>query len=124
APGGTALSLSEDDLLRAEPQPQVVEAESGLVTATGTWTAHASPAASGGAYLYSSGGPEDTLTLRFTGSAVTVRYVSHPALGAFELRLDGALRQPVDSQGTQAFDRRVTITGLDAGTHQLQLVPL
>ena len=49
----------------------VVESDDPRVQVSGSWTAHDTPLASGGRYLYSSGSPDDTLTLNFTGLAWT-----------------------------------------------------
>jgi hypothetical protein len=57
------------------PALLLIESDDPQVQASGQWTAHDTPYASGGRYLYSSGQLEDALSLGFTGSKLAVVYV-------------------------------------------------
>jgi hypothetical protein len=77
----------------------------------------------GGRYLYSSGSPDDDLTLVFAGTRLDVIYVQHPALGLFVVEVDGLPLQAVDSAAAEsAFGVRVSFT-LPDGTHTVRVYP-
>jgi hypothetical protein len=104
---------------------QVVESDDASVLQTGAWTAHDTDVASGGRYIFSSGSPDDTLSLLFVGTRADVVYVGHPALGTFEIEIDGVPMQEVNSQTPDSqFGLRASVTGLSAGQHTLRVYPL
>ena len=104
---------------------QVIEAESEALQRTGTWTAQATNRASAGYYIYSSGSPNDVLTLTFEGTQVAVIYVQHPALGVFAVEVDGVLVQTVNSVAAESvFDARTAIAGLGPSVHTLRVYPV
>jgi len=103
---------------------QVVEAEDPVVVLrAGEWTVHNTPDASGGAYIYSSGGLDDALSLRFSGTRLEVVFVKHPALGSFAIEVDGVLLQVVDSAAPDsAFGLRAAVEVAE-GEHVLRIYP-
>ena len=104
---------------------QIIEAENEAVQRTGSWTAQATNRASAGYYIYSSGSPNDALTLTFAGTQVAVIYVQHPALGVFAVEVDGVLMQTVSSVAAESvFGARAAIAGLGASVHTLRVYPL
>jgi hypothetical protein len=120
APLPPAVPSSTATLAPTGPPPSLllVEAEDGRVQQTGAWTVYASPAASGGAYVFSSGSPDDALTLTFNGPRLDVIYVGHPALGALGIEVDGVL---LDTRNTataeSTFGLVASLTGLGEGVH-------
>ncbi|HEX3051125.1 MAG TPA: hypothetical protein VHP83_10760 [Aggregatilineaceae bacterium] len=103
------------------PSRSLIEAES--AAQTGTWTAYASEAASGGQYIYSSGTAGDALSLSFEGTGVDVVYVQHPALGTFAIEVDGVVQQTlVSTAESTIFGAQATVSGLSAGAHTLRVV--
>jgi hypothetical protein len=104
---------------------QIVESDDASVLQTGAWTAHDSEAASGGRYIFSSGGLDDTLTVPFEGTRADVIYTVHPALGTFGIEVDGVLVAQVDSAAPNTqFGARATIDWLSAGPHVLRVYPI
>ena len=107
-----------------DPSLLVIELDDAPVQQAGTWTAHDTALASGGRYLYSSGGPDDSLTLAFNGTRLDVVYVKHPSLGTFVVEVDGTPLQAVDSIAADSeFGARVSFS-LPAGSHTVHLYPL
>jgi hypothetical protein len=107
------------------PALQLVEADSASVLQSGVWTAHDTAEASGGRYVYSSGGLEDVLSLGFYGTQVEVIYVQHPALGTFAVEVDGVVLQTVNSlAGESVFNARANISGLPDTLHTLRVYPV
>jgi hypothetical protein len=107
-----------------EPALITVESDDPGVQRSGNWTGHPTEPASGGGYLYSSGSPNDTLSLSFAGSRVDVIYVMHPALGSFALVLDDVPVQTVSSTAPDTvFGARVSLN-VAAGPHTLHIVPV
>jgi len=103
---------------------ETIESDDARVTQNGAWTLTAGDLASGGVYLFSSGGVDDTLALIFTGPRVDVVYVKHPALGLFSIEIDGAVLYTVDSAGEATFGASVALNGLGDGLHTLRIVPV
>jgi len=102
---------------------QIIESDSLTVQQTGQWIAHDTSAASGGRYLYSSGVPDDALSLVFEGTRVDVVYIQHPALGSFDIEIDGVVLQTVSSVAADSvFGARSIVSGLAAGPHTLRVV--
>ncbi len=106
------------------PSLQIVESEAAGVLRSGSWSTDANALASGGSYLYSSGSAQDVISLTIAGTQLDVIYIQHPALGSFTVVVDGAALAQIDSRGEQAFGQRVSITGLPAGEHVVQIVPV
>ncbi|MBZ0305798.1 MAG: hypothetical protein K8I82_06990, partial [Anaerolineae bacterium] len=107
------------------PAPLWLEAEDAQILQTGLWTFYETEAASSGGYLYSSGGPDDSLTLHFDGTWAEVIYVEHPDLGSFAIEMDGELAQSIVSTSeTAAFGKIARIENLTAGSHTLRIYPL
>jgi len=103
---------------------QVVEAESASVLPAGSWTAHDTAEASGGRYVFSGGSPADTLTLSFSGATLEVVFVRHPALGSFNVEVDGAALLTVNSAANNSvFGERVAIP-LNPGPHTVRIIPV
>jgi len=106
----------------ALPALVLVEAESSHVQQAGSWTAYASTAASGGAYVFSSGSPADGLTLTFSGPRLDVIYVGHPALGVLGIEVDGVLLETRDTAtADSAFGLMTSLSGLGEGLHTAHL---
>jgi hypothetical protein len=123
-PTATPPVTAEPTVLPPDPSVSTVESDDPVVVQTGTWTAHNTPYASGGRYLYSSGSPEDALTLSFSGTRLDVIYVQHPALGVFVIEIDGVPVQLVDSSAADAeFGARASVL-VSAGEHTLRVYPL
>ncbi len=95
-----------------------VEAEDSRVQQSGAWTAYATGAASGGMYLFSSGSPDDALTLTFSGPRLDVIYVGHPALGALGIAVDSVLLETRNTAtADSAFGLIASLQGLGEGVH-------
>jgi hypothetical protein len=109
----------------APPAPTLtmIEAEGERVFRYGGWTAYDTTDASGGQYVYSSGSPDDTLTLDFTGTRLDVIYVKHPALGAFVVEIDGEVWQAVSCTAADTeFGAQVSFI-LPDGVHTARIYP-
>ncbi len=104
---------------------QIVETDDPSVLQTGEWTAYDTEVASGGRYIFSSGSPNDTLTVLFVGTRADVIYVTHPALGTFGIEVDGVLVRQVNSTTQNArFAARATVDRLSQGQHMLRIYPI
>lgn len=116
---------TETPTATATPIPLRLEAEDSQILQTGLWTFYETEAASGGGYLYSSGSPDDSLTLHFDGSWAEVIYIEHPDLGSFAIEVDGELAQTIVSTAeTASFGKIARIDNLTAGSHTLRIYPL
>ncbi len=108
-----------------DPLTMVIEAEGAGVLPGGLWTRVESLAASGGAYLMSSGEESqepDALTLVFSGARVELIYATGPALGKFTVEVDGLPVQLVDARADQPdFAARLAFS-LEEGPHTLRLI--
>jgi hypothetical protein len=103
---------------------QVIESDDGRVQPVGVWTGHDTAYASGGHYIYSSGSPDDALSLTFSGSRLDVIYIQHPSLGAFVVEVDGSALQAIDSVAADSvFGARVSFS-LSEGEHTVRVYPL
>jgi CSLREA domain-containing protein len=102
----------------------VIESDDAAVKQTGIWTAHDTPYASGGRYLFSSGSPDDALLLTFTGSRVDIVYVKHPALGVVVVEVDGVPLQLVDSIASDSEFGARTTASVSPGQHTLRVYPM
>ena len=101
----------------------MIEAERDGVARTADWLEQETSQASGGAYVVSTA-PGSSLSIYFSGTAVTVEYVSGPAFGAFDIVVDGAVVQTVNSYAEAfVFGQQVSLSGLAAGVHELTILP-
>ena len=98
-----------------------VEAESSIPEQQGNWTQYPSDAASGGAYIYSSGTSDDTLTLHFTGTQINIMYVLHPSLGTMAVEIDGITVETLNLAAAQNFGESLLIDNLSTGGHTLRV---
>ncbi|NLF18993.1 MAG: hypothetical protein GX595_17320, partial [Lentisphaerae bacterium] len=127
--GALQISALADETLPVTPTPVVavayLESDDPAVRRDGAWTLQPSDAASGGAYLYSSGAAGDSLSLGFEGTWLEVVYVQHPAFGRFAVEVDGVAQQTVDGAAPESvFGIRTRVEGLGEGTHVARLVAL
>ena len=77
--------------------------------------------ASGESYLVSTL-PDNSLKLTFIGTSVDIIYIQGPTFGAFNVVIDGATFQSVDTTApTYTFGSHFTIGGLPEGKHELRL---
>ncbi|MCQ3933258.1 MAG: hypothetical protein DPW16_22660, partial [Chloroflexi bacterium] len=105
-----------------EASPQRIESEDALVQQQGTWAVQASAQASGGTYLYSSGSPDDVLTLEFAGTAIEILYVAGPSLGTLAIEVDETvLRTVITTADSTAYQQITRIDYLTDETHTLQI---
>ena len=135
-PGGAPGAVVEEPEVTPTVEPtteptvepvmlETIESDDARVTQSGEWIAHATELASGGAYLFSSGSVDDTLSLSFSGTRLEVVYVQHPALGVFAVEVDGAVLQTVDSVAEDAaFGVSVIVSDLAEGDHVVRIVPV
>ena len=107
----------------AEPALIRIESDDPAITASGTWTTHATGAASGGSYRYSSGSAGDALSLAFEGTRAEVIIVRNPALGVLAVELDGTVLDLIDGAApVDEFGVRIALEGLAAGPHTLRVL--
>ncbi|KAB2854487.1 MAG: hypothetical protein F9K46_16870, partial [Anaerolineae bacterium] len=114
---GLAVSpvFSDDPLQR-------IETDNPLVQVDGNWSSQTAAGASGGSYSFSSGSPDDVLTLAFDGSALTVIYVTGPQLGILALEVDGTvLRTIITTSDTVQYSQAAEFDYLAGGSHVLRL---
>ena len=106
-------------------RPQRIESDDARVQRTGQWSVQATPAASGGRYVYSGASTDDILTLEFEGTSVEVIYLEGQSLGSFTIVVDDvAVRTVIATQSETAFDRSTIVNYMEDGTHTLQIVPI
>lgn len=119
--GGTSGVSGSDSVAPATAYG--VESDAPAVVRSGAWSGTATPVASGGNYLSSSGAITDSLTLQFNGTGVNINYVSGPSLGSFTVLVDNvAIRTVVSWSDTAIFSNWTTISGLQPGAHTVQIV--
>lgn len=102
---------------------RLIEAEDPTLEKTGTWTVAASPHASGGNYIYSSGSAGDVITLEFSGTTVEIVYLYHPNFGSMAIEIDNSVVRTVVVRGDTDFGARQKIDYLSAGAHTLRIYP-
>lgn len=101
---------------------RVVESDDNSVTREGSWTSQNAGSASGGQYLYSSGDPNDALTLRFRGTIIGVMYVSSPQLGMFTIEVDGtSIRTITTTDTSTTFQQSSIIKDLTDDWHSVRV---
>lgn len=116
------ITLTPTETPTLDPSlPQVIDAGDTQVVQQGSWQPIENPQAKGGSYLIS-GTANDSMTLTFQGTAISVIYFQHPAMGSFNLELDGTLLGSVRETGDQVVFRQVPISGLTEGTHTLRFI--
>lgn len=103
------------------PTPQIIESDDPGVTREGTWALQSASGASGGSYLYSSGSPDDILTLEFQGPSIEIVYVSGTALGTLAIEIDGTVLRTVITKDTKTqFGQEAVINYLTDESHTLK----
>ncbi|MBL1138416.1 MAG: S8 family serine peptidase [Chloroflexi bacterium] len=107
---------------RQNSEGRLVESDDVVVERAGNWTAQEAKSASSGSYLYSSGSPDDVLTLTFVGSRVEVLYTTGTNLGTLAVDVDHSVLRTVITadQGTQ-YQERTVVDYLDDGLHTLRV---
>ncbi|MBZ0320238.1 MAG: hypothetical protein K8L91_27750 [Anaerolineae bacterium] len=104
------------------PSPQRIESDDPAVQQQGTWAVQASAQASGGTYLYSSGSPDDVLTLKFTGTAIEIVYVTGPSLGTLAVEIDDTvLRTVITTADSTAYQQTTRLDYLTDEVHTLRV---
>ncbi len=100
----------------------MIESDDSLVGRTGNWTVQSAGGASGGSYLYSSGSPDDVLTLYFEGTYISVGYVQSPALDTLAIEVDNTvLRTVITTSGSTVYGSQSVISYLNSGLHTLRV---
>ena len=103
----------------------LIESDDPQVDQSGTWVSQTSSNASAGAYLYSSGSTDDTLTLAFEGTSIEIIYVKDPNLGDFAIEIDNIIvRTIVTHSDETTFDNRAVVDYLEDGQHTLRVYPV
>ena len=102
--------------------PQLIDSSDPQVSLTGSWQPIENPQANGGSYFISSTA-DDSMGLIFEGTAISIIYFQHPAMGSFNVEIDGVLKGSVRETGDTILFRQVPISGLTPGIHTLRLVP-
>ncbi len=101
---------------------QTIQSDDALVERNGNWTLQNATGASGGSYLYSSGSPDDILTLTFEGSFVEVIYVESSALGVMAIEVDNTvLRTIITTNSETHLGASSVIDYLETRTHTLRI---
>lgn len=104
------------------PSPQRIESDDPVVQQTGAWISQTSGQASGGTYLYSSGSPDDVLTLEFEGTAIEILYVAGPSLGTLAVEVDGTvLRTVITTADSTAYQQSTRLDYLTDEPHTLRV---
>jgi hypothetical protein len=102
--------------------PVRIDASDAQVSLSGAWQSIEYPDANGGSYLIS-GAPDDSMGLIFEGTAISIIYFQHPAMGSFNVELDGVALGSVRETGDVIRFRQVPISGLAPGFHTLRIIP-
>lgn len=106
------------------PTPETIESDFEYVSQAGQWTSQAASSASGGSYLYSGGSVDDTLTLEFEGTRVTVIYVEGPSLGTFAIEIDNTVvRTVITTSSTTNYNVQAVVDYLASDRHTLKVYP-
>lgn len=101
---------------------QKIENDDPLLQFTGNWTLQEAAEASDGSYSYSSGNPDDVLTLAFEGPLLTVIYVAGPQLGIMAVEVDDTVLRTVSANAaTVQYNQYTAFAYLDNGPHTLRL---
>jgi lysozyme len=90
-------------------------------TASAAWGAVTNPKAAGGRYLVS-GVADARTSLRFRGTAITLRTLTGPAFGKAQIWIDGTLHRLDLSAATTTFGVLRTVGGLADRVHTVRLV--
>jgi lysozyme len=90
-------------------------------TTRAVWGRRAAASAGGGGYVVSDVASART-TLRFRGTAISLRTVTGPGFGRADLWLDGTLVRHLDLSGTTTYDVLRTVGGLADRVHTVRLV--
>lgn len=100
----------------------LVESDSEFVERKGRWIGVPDVEASGELYLISSGTTDDTMTIEFTGTSITVVYFTDPNLGDFTIEIDGVARRTIINRDTSGITT-TTINDLSFDRHTLKILP-
>lgn len=107
---------------RQNSEGRLVESDDVVVERAGNWTAQEAKSASSGSYLYSSGSPDDVLTLTFVGSRVEVIYTTGTNLGTLAVDVDHTvLRTIITADQATQYQERTVVDYLDDGLHTLRV---
>lgn len=107
---------------RQSSEGRLVESDDGVVEQAGSWTTQTAKSASSGSYLYSSGSPDDVLTLTFVGSRVEVIYTTGTNLGTLAVDVDHTvLRTIITADQATKYQERTVVDYLDDGLHTLRV---
>ncbi len=107
---------------RQNSEGRLVESDDVVVERAGIWTAQEAKSASSGSYLYSSGSPDDVLTLTFVGSRVEVIYTTGTNLGTLAVDVDRTvLRTVITADQATQYQERTVVDYLDDGLHTLRV---
>lgn len=122
---GYILYNSDSDEVKSARQSsegRLVESDDGVVEQAGSWTTQTAKSASSGSYLYSSGSPDDVLTLTFVGSRVEVIYTTGTNLGTLAVDVDHTvLRTIITADQATKYQERTVVDYLDDGLHTLRV---
>lgn len=107
---------------RQNSEGRLVESDDVVIERAGNWTAQEAKSASSGSYLYSSGSPDDVLTLTFVGSRVEVLYTTGTNLGTLAVDVDHTvLRTIITADQATKYQERTVVDYLDDGLHTLRV---
>ncbi len=122
---GYILYTSDADEVKSARQSsegRLVESDDVVIEQAGHWTAQEAQSASSGSYLYSSGSPDDVLTLTFVGSRVEVLYTTGTNLGTLAVDVDHTvLRTIITADQATKYQERTVVDYLDDGLHSLRV---
>jgi hypothetical protein len=100
------------------------ESEHASVIKTAGWSLVSSGSFSGGTALMSSS-TDDSLTVVFEGSAISVVYGGNTGTGELALEIDGQIVQQVSTNSTaDAFGLALSLDGLTPSIHTLRVLPI
>ncbi len=107
---------------RQSSEGRLVESDDVVIERAGNWTAQTAQSASSGSYLYSSGSPDDVLTLTFVGSRVEVIYTTGTSLGTLAVDVDHTvLRTIITADQATKYQELTVVDYLDDGLHTLRV---
>jgi mannan endo-1,4-beta-mannosidase len=100
------------------------ESDHASIIKTAGWSLMTSGSFSGGTALMSSS-TDDSLTVVFEGSAISVVYAGNSGTGELALEIDGQIVQQVNTNGTaDAFGLALSVDGLTPSIHTLRVLPV
>lgn len=118
---GAAFVLT-DNKQTSQESSRRIESDEAVVERTGDWALQENGSTSGGNHLYSSGSPNDVLTLTFIGSGVEVVYATGANLGILAVDVDRTVLQTVITADQDAkYQERTVVDFLEDGLHTLRV---